>query len=298
MNADYSYPVPAGFEAESTPTPAPAHPTPAPFLPTYSDAGHDGGEGQGGGEQFAEVPMNAGENIPSDFSKDDFWARIEREIEWAGSAPSHLVFAPTVGSTAFLSAPLAPMAEPGSSVPLGVGQVPDRPPAVGPSPGVGQFPVSSLAPAVPALPGYPAPVGNLAAGVGTIAPNAHTAPVAPSSLVAPPPLLPHGFRIQDNHVLRHDWPQGPLQPPRKHLKYERSKNPKPPHDNTIWCNSCERWLWTPCYERVPLKERDGASCCNRCHWRKRANGMEQHAWMLAAQPRMMHLLKKDAGYAA
>ncbi|KAK2058652.1 hypothetical protein LY76DRAFT_593055 [Colletotrichum caudatum] len=177
-------------------------------------------------------------------------------------------------------------------------------PAGGPLAGAGQA-SSPFVTAIgtPALPSFLAPAAS-AVPVGSIASHGQTSPAAaaaatPGSNAHPQPLYPPGFRIQDNMVLRHDWPQGHLQPSRRHLAYERSRNPKPPRDNARWCNSCEYWLWEPCYDRVRLSARDRARCCNRCHLRKkRARGMGLDQWMLAAQPRMLHLLKKDPGYVA
>ncbi|KAK2027052.1 hypothetical protein LX32DRAFT_641281 [Colletotrichum zoysiae] len=174
---------------------------------------------------------------------------------------------------------------------------PQASPAGGPPPGAGQiFPTQTVM-GTQAFPGFLLPMAG-AGPVGSVASHGQAYPAAGYN-AQPPPLYPPGFRIQDNLVLRHDWPQGHLQPSSKHLEYERSKDAKPAQENATWCNSCEYWLWNPCYSRVPLSARDNARCCNRCHMRKkRARGMGLHQWMLAAQPLMLHLLKKDPGYAA
>ncbi|KAK1573570.1 uncharacterized protein LY79DRAFT_673571 [Colletotrichum navitas] len=313
MDAGYSYPAPPGSEAEFDPTPAPAHPTPAPSLPAYSNGGRDGAEGGAG--QYTGAGLHMGDGTVHSFSEEDF--RQILESQWGHDALNGFLPAPTAGSSAFPAVGLAPMAEmdvAGPGVALGFSQHPGFVPAASPPPGVGPHPgfmpnvgpppggyhPSAFGPAAaaPALPGFIAPVapGN---AVGPIAPQAHAAPAPPAGIVVQQPLYPPGFRIQDNLVLRHDWPQGLLQPSPRHFTYERSGNPKPAQDNAVWCNSCEYWLWEPCYERAPLSARDRARCCNRCHWRKKkARGMGLHEWMLAAQPRMMHLLKKDPGYVA
>ncbi|KZL80635.1 hypothetical protein CI238_08339 [Colletotrichum incanum] len=177
-------------------------------------------------------------------------------------------------------------------------------PALPPAPAIpAPNPVSATAPVIglPSgsgllpVPGQPYAMGQLPAStphaVATPGNPAHPAPCAGQG------LRPPGFRVQNNLVLRHDWPQGPLNPPQKHRVYERSDRPKPPQDNSAWCNSCEHWLWAPCFERTPLGARDTSRCCNRCHWRKRRE-LGLYEWMRLAQPRMLHLIRRDPGYSA
>ncbi|EFQ34392.1 uncharacterized protein GLRG_09536 [Colletotrichum graminicola M1.001] len=297
MDAGYSYPAPAGSEAEFAPGTAPDHPNSAPYLLPYLNGGQDGEE-EGGG-QYGEAVSHTSDDVVPVFSEDEF--REILETEWGYAAFNGLLPEPAAGSSALPTAGPAPMAEMdllGPDVPLGSSQHPGFMPAVGPPPVVYQPSAFGPAAAAPDIPGFLAAAapGNAA---GPIAPQAHATSVPPAGIVVQQPLYPPGFRIQDNLVLRHDWPQGLLQPSPRHFTYERSGNPKPAQDNAVWCNSCEYWLWEPCYERAPLSARDRARCCNRCHWRKKsARGMGLHEWMLAAQPRMMHLLKKDAGYVA
>ncbi|GKT65511.1 LOW QUALITY PROTEIN: hypothetical protein ColTof4_03723 [Colletotrichum tofieldiae] len=175
--------------------------------------------------------------------------------------------------------------------------LPPAPAASALNPASATAPVLGLSPGtgLPPVPGQPHAMGQLPASVpyAVAAPGvlAHPAPGAAQG------LRPPGFRVQDNMVLRHDWPQGPLYPPQKHGTYERSNRPKPPQDNCAWCNSCEHWLWTHCYERTPLGARDTSRCCNRCHWRRRRE-LGLNEWMRLAQPRMMHLIRRDPGYSA
>ncbi|KAK1981775.1 hypothetical protein LZ30DRAFT_749787 [Colletotrichum cereale] len=299
MDEGYTYPAPPGSEAESAQVPAPAqapaYSAPAPFPPAYSVAGYDGGDEQGG-EQAPEASIDRNAMGNFAYMDDDMQAF---GIVWPNSFDNELASA--------LAAAPAPMAGsgPGQSVSYG------QPATHGQLTPMGQpnafVPGYNLPHPAPALPGPQAPIAQHAPvgqhgplGIAAnAAPGAPGAPGASAGPVAPQPLLPPGFRLQENHVLRHDWPQGALQPSPKHGVYERSKNPKPAQDNAMWCNSCEHWLWEPCYQRVPIGDRDNARCCNRCHWRKkRFRGMGLHQWLLLAQPRMMHLLKKDQGYVA